>query len=170
MGPWFAAVSRAAQALLFLWKLEKGKLSLRQKVTYVGRFFVHRVCITLVSQIQESYARGSKFGFMLEQIPDDKATNLGWLVELCLFKRFEGLLLIFYFSNTTVTFQEASLTWLSGERVKYILMFFFQLYRRSFFADYYVYNFEKGFVEKFFLTIVYDGKQIQKLSSFVMSS
>ena len=49
-------------------------------------------------------------------------------------------------------------------------MFFFQLYRRSFFADYYVYDFEKGFVEKFFLIIVYDGKQIQKLSSFVMSS
>ena len=49
-------------------------------------------------------------------------------------------------------------------------MFFFQLYRRSFFADYYVHNFENGFVEKFFLTIVYDGKQIQKLSSFVMSS
>lgn len=79
-------------------------------------------------------------------------------------------LLIFYFRNTTVTFQETSLTWLSGERVKYILMFFFQLYRRSFFADYYVHNFEKGFVEKFFITIVYDGKQIQKLSSFVMSS
>ena len=107
---------------------------------------------------------------MLEQIPDDKATNLGRLVELCLFKRFEGLLLIFYFSNTTVTVKEASLTWLSGERVKYILMFFFQLYRRSFFADYYVYNFEKGFVENFFLTIVYDGKQIQELSSFVISS
>lgn len=46
-------------------------------------------------------------------------------------------------------------------------MFFFQLYRRSFFADYYVHNFEKGFVENFFLTIVYDGKQIQKLSSLL---
>ena len=47
------------------------KKSLTQAV-----FIVHRVCITLVSQIQESYARGSKFGFMLEQIPDDTGYQL----------------------------------------------------------------------------------------------